>query len=209
LRYLQPGRFVSPGARADAPFMWFYPVDMPDAPCSAGSVAALLQERFEAYKRGMRLSFFDSHFASFNRQVMLVDVLSALFGGRGVFEDTARAIAEPGAALRYGVNTAARGVAADMIRGLGQVLPAALGRTTEAAARTLGNQRIERVTFVATKADHVPAIQCDNLHNLVRAQAHAKGTDHAVGAPVTYQAAAAIRSTQEGTSRSIGLVTCT
>ena len=146
------------------------------------------------FKRDMRLNFFDSHFASFNRQVMLVDVLSALYGGRAAFEDTARAIAELGAALRYGANTAARGVAAGMIRGMGQVLPGAFGRTTDAAARSLATRRIERVTFVATKADHVPAIQRDNLRNLVRALAHAKGNDPAAGAPVTYQTAAAIRS---------------
>jgi predicted YcjX-like family ATPase len=181
--------------------MWFYPIDMPDHPGAAGTVAALLQERFETYKRDMRANFFDSHFASFNRQVMLVDVLSALYGGRAAFEDTARAIAELGAALRYGANTAARGVAAGMIRGMGQVLPGAFGRTTDAAARSLATRRIERVTFVATKADHVPAIQRDNLRNLVRALAHAKGNDPVAGAPVTYQTAAAIRSTQEGTSR--------
>jgi predicted YcjX-like family ATPase len=55
LRYLQPGRFVCPGWRSDAPFMWFFPLDMPRRAGKAGTVGALLQERFEAYKRDMRL----------------------------------------------------------------------------------------------------------------------------------------------------------
>jgi predicted YcjX-like family ATPase len=37
--------------------------------------------------------------------------------------------------------------------------------------RQAAHRRIERVTFVATKADHVPALKRDNLCNLVRALA--------------------------------------
>ena len=51
LRYLQPGRFVCPGPQNDAPFMWFFPMDVPPGPPRPGSVAALLGQRFEAYRR--------------------------------------------------------------------------------------------------------------------------------------------------------------
>jgi predicted YcjX-like family ATPase len=149
----------------------------------------------------LRLNFFDSHFASFNRQVMLVDVLSSLYGGRAAFEDTARAIGDLGAALRYGTNAAAWSMAAGMIRGFGQLLPSAIGRATDAAAQGLSARRIERATFVATKADHVPELQRDNLRNLLRALATPKGKDPTAGTPVTYQTAAAILSTYEATSQ--------
>ena len=56
LRYLQPGRFLCPGP--------------------------LLTDRFEAYKREIRDSIFDSHFGSFSRQIVLVDVLGACMPAR-------------------------------------------------------------------------------------------------------------------------------
>jgi hypothetical protein len=47
----------------------------------SSTLAALLSERIEAYKRHIRADFFDRWFSSFNRQVMLVDLLGALFVG--------------------------------------------------------------------------------------------------------------------------------
>ena len=71
LRFLQPGRFVCPGPGAEAPLLWFAPLeDVPDRP-ARGSAAALMEERFEAYKADMRARFFDTHFADFDRQVVL------------------------------------------------------------------------------------------------------------------------------------------
>jgi predicted YcjX-like family ATPase len=70
-------------------------------------------------------------------------------------------------------------------------------------AQCLSNHRIERVVFVSTKADHVPSIQRDNLRNLLQALANAKGKP-AEGVQVTYQTAASILSTHEGTSRIAG-----
>src|SRR4029077_18572666 len=62
LRYLQPGRFLTMGARNDAPFMWFFPVDNPPEHPGQNSIAELLRERFDAYKAEMRTNFFDTHF---------------------------------------------------------------------------------------------------------------------------------------------------
>src|SRR5690349_19106665 len=53
LTYLQPGRFLCRGTLADAPYLWFAPIDIGsegDAP-AAHTLGALLAERFEAYKR--------------------------------------------------------------------------------------------------------------------------------------------------------------
>ncbi|MDB5382637.1 MAG: YcjX-like family [Rhodospirillales bacterium] len=126
LRWLQPGRFLMPGPWGEAPFMHFFPFMGPEQP-AFGSLALLLRDRFETYKAEMRRNFFEPHFSRFNRQVVLVDVLGALFAGRTAFEDSAMAIRE---------------IAASYKREMQGALP--FGR------------RIERVVFAATKADHVP-----------------------------------------------------
>ena len=200
LRYLQPGRFVCPGPGSDAPFLWFFPLDVsPGSAPRPGTVAALLAERFAAYQRHVRASFFDTHFASFDRQVMLIDVLGALCAGRAAFEDTARAIGDLAAALRYGSNTAPRAVVAGAMRGSSHLLPSVLGRATEKAAEKLAHRRIEHVVFVATKADHVPAMKRDNLRHLLRALADG-GTERpgSHGAGVSHRVAASVLSTRDG-----------
>lgn len=172
LRYLQPGRFLCPGPRNDAPFLWFCPLDgAPEAP-RRGSLAERLHERFEAYKADMRAGFFDTHFRAFDRQVVLVDTLGALHAGRAAYEDTKRALAEVAACLA----------------GQGGLL-----------GRLLGRAPIERVAFVATKADHVPELQRDNLLALQRAmtrpaRAHGPGRDGAV----SHHVAASVVSTRDG-----------
>ena len=209
LRHLQPGRFVCPGPQGDAPFMWFFPMDLPPGPPRPGSAAALLGQRFEAYQARMRAEFFDTHFAAFDRQVMLVDVLGALHAGRAAFEDTARVIGDLARALRYGGNGFSRALAAGVARGSGALLPAALGRAMGAAMQRMAIPRIERVAFVATKADHVPAMKRDNLVHLLRALASpAAGEGSREGsregppaASTSYRAAASVLSTRDGTGR--------
>ncbi len=171
LRYLQPGRFLTMGARNDAPFMWFFPADnIPGSPAH-DSIAELLRARFEAYKTDMRATFFDTHFRAFDRQIVLVDTLGALAAGRTAYEDTERAIADIAACLAGGDS----------------ILP-----------RFLGGTGIEKVAFVATKADHVPELHRDNLRALMRdmvhlASSHGPGVDS-----VSYHAAASVVSTTDG-----------
>ena len=133
--------------------MWFHPID----PARNDGMRALLGERFEAYKTAVRTEFFEPHFASFSRQVMLVDVLGALVAGQAAFADTTYAIQAIAAALRYGDGGGVVPAAASwLLRGMGHVLPPVLGRVTDSAARHISDPRIDRVAFVATKADHVP-----------------------------------------------------
>jgi predicted YcjX-like family ATPase len=172
LRYLQPGRFLTMGPRNDAPFMWFFPADnLPDQPAS-GSIGDLLQARFDAYKTEIRASFFDTHFREFDRQIVLVDVLGALHAGRTAFEDTERAIAD---------------------------IAACLAETDSMLPRWLGGAAVERIAFVATKADHVPELHRDNLRALLRdmvrlARAHGPRDPDAI----SYHAAASVVSTTDG-----------
>jgi len=170
LRLLQPGRFLCPGPRAEAPFLWFFP--LPDAPehPKHGTLAHLLRTRFEAYKADMRAQFFAAHFARFSRQAVLVDVLGALHGGREAFEDTRDALGGIAASLTYGSSW--------------------FGRA--------GHGRIERVAFAATKADHVPAIQRQNLRGLLRDLVE-PAREPAGGGPVSHHAVASVLSTQDAT----------
>ncbi|MBR0656272.1 YcjX family protein [Plastoroseomonas arctica] len=154
LRWLQPGRFLMPGPWGEAPFMHFFPFEGGDVP-AAGSLALLLRERFETYKAEMRQNFFEPHFSRFNRQVILVDVLGALFAGRTAFEDSAMAI---------------HAIAESYKREMQGALPF--------------SRRIERIVFAATKADHVPdqaqvALRQTLMHMALPAEtAVARGARH-------------------------------
>jgi predicted YcjX-like family ATPase len=131
LRWLQPGRFLMPGEWQDAPFMHFFPSTLS---VSFGTLGAQLRDRFEVYKSEIRKAFFEPHFSAFNRQVVLVDVLGALFAGQAAFEDVTKALGSVGASY------------ARLLEG-----------------GWFSGQKIERVAFAATKADHVDDLQRDNL----------------------------------------------
>ncbi len=101
MRYLQPGGFLCPGSRANEPFLKFFPIDFAGSHLPRGSMAALLSDRFEAYKADIRGSFFDTHFMDFNRQIVLVDVLGALHAGQEAYEDIERALRDIASCFRY------------------------------------------------------------------------------------------------------------
>jgi predicted YcjX-like family ATPase len=98
LRLLQPGRFLNPGPRGEAPLMWFFPLPRPEGV----GLAELCARRYEAYLADQRAAFFEPFFRRFDRQAVLVDVLAALHQGQEAFDDTAEALAEIASALRYG-----------------------------------------------------------------------------------------------------------
>jgi predicted YcjX-like family ATPase len=144
LSFLQPGRFLDPGPLADNAYMWFAPLDIRAGVkhASDGTLAALMERRFETYKTEVVMPFYSQYFRNYSRQVVLVDVLGALLAGREVFEDTRQAVDAILESFRYGQS----GI-------IGQLL---------------GNARIEKVLFAATKADHVPEVQRDHLAALLR-----------------------------------------
>lgn len=167
-----PGRFLMPGDLEGSPALTFAPLDLaPGAQPQAGTLAGLMAERFEAYKRVVVGPFFREHFARLDRQIVLVDALAALDDGP--------------AAL------------ADLEIALGQALSAfAVGRNS--LLSSLFAPRIEKVLFAATKADHLHHTSHDRLagvmsHLVSRAAARAQGA----GAKVEAMAFAAIRATRE------------
>ena len=94
LSFLQPGRFLDPGPLGEAAYLRFAPLDVPanKTHFAGGTLAALMEQRFETYKREIVTPFYSRYFRNYARQIVLVDVLGALLAGREVFEDTQRAI---------------------------------------------------------------------------------------------------------------------
>jgi uncharacterized protein len=144
LSYLQPGRFVCPGGfvNNEPPFLWFCPIDLPDdlEKPAQGTLAALMEARYEVYLKEAVEPFFRDHFRRFHRQVVLVDVLSAYLGGEDTFSDARLALEDIMQVYRFGAG----------------------GWLT-----SLFGARIDRVLFAATKADHVTQMQRDHLAHLL------------------------------------------
>jgi len=144
LSYLQPGRFLCRGSLGDVPYLWFAPLDIPETAgvLAPNTLAALMQQRYEVYKREIVERFYDDHFRRYSRQIVLVDVLRALLAGREAFEDTRLALDAILQNFRYGGG----GILSKLLRG----------------------PHVDKVLFAATKADHVPDIQRDHLAELLR-----------------------------------------
>jgi predicted YcjX-like family ATPase len=168
---VQPGRFLVPDGDAElAGRHEFVPLsDLPAGHPPAGSWAEEMQRRYDSYVAVFVIPFHRRYFLKFDRQVVLVDLLSAIQGGRAVFEDMQRALKDVIANLRYG-----------------REWPAALFLP-----------RIGSVVVAASKADHVtddqyPALKealQDTVADLRRRAAHA-------GTAIHFHALAAIKSTR-------------
>ena len=90
---LSPGRFLLPGDLKGSPVLTFAPLpEVAKAP--RGSIYREFERRFEAYKKQVVEPFFRDHFARIDRQIVLVDVLSALHEGPRAVEDLRTAMAD-------------------------------------------------------------------------------------------------------------------
>jgi predicted YcjX-like family ATPase len=137
LSLLQPGRFLNPGQIAELSQLWFCPMPLAiGAGTREGSTAALMEARFESYKRNVVQPFFTQLARGVDRQIVLVDVLRALNDGEEAFADQRLTLETILAVFRFG---------------------------RRSLLRLLFGARIDRVLFAATKADHVPALQRDHL----------------------------------------------
>ena len=143
LSLLQPGRFLLPGEYAGAPMLQFLPWvwGAPQGKCAEGSLHARLEHRYEQYLQHLVRGFYREHFSGFDRQIVLVDCLHALDGGPECFDDTGRALQQIIRSFSYGK---------------GNVL------------QRLFRPRIDRILFVASKADHVLPEEHANLVALLQ-----------------------------------------
>jgi len=169
---LPPGRFLMPGNLAGSPALTFAPLDLPDNGAAAeGSLWAMMRRRYEAYKDVVVRPFFRDHFSRLDRQVVLVDALSAFNSGPEALVDLEAALA---------------GIL-DCFR---------IGRST--LLSSLFRPRIDRILFAATKADHLHHSSHDRLEAVLRRtvnRAVARAED--TGADIDVVALAAVRATRE------------
>lgn len=174
LSYLQPGRFTCPGALGDVPYLWFAPLELPDTGPVPGTLGALMQERYDVYKKEVVEQFYATYFRSFARQIVLVDVLGALLAGREAFDDTRLATEAILESFRYGQRSI--------------------------LSTLLGTGGVEKVLFAATKADHVPDMQRDHLSTLLRNVAAVPALEaRSHDADIEVTSLAAVASTAEDT----------
>ena len=136
LSWLQPGRFLAGTAPLE---QLFFPLARARG-LRGGTNGAELARRYEAYRRLVR-RFYGEVFGRLRRQVVLVDLLTALQRGHEAFADLAlatRTVVEAFEGLRHPL------------------------------ARLLPVGRLDRLALVATKADHITSGQHNNLVGLLR-----------------------------------------
>ena len=103
---LPPGRFLLPGNLAGSPALTFTPLDLPnEGVAPEGSLWAMMARRYEAYKDVVVRPFFRDHFARLDRQVVLVDALSAFNSGPEALVDLEAALAGILDSFRIGRST--------------------------------------------------------------------------------------------------------
>ncbi len=169
---LGPGRFLMPGELEGSPLLTFLPLDLPaDVGPRRGTFHDMMQRRYEAYRQRVVKPFFRNHFARLDRQIVLVDALSAIDRGAHALADLEQTLVSVLGAFRTGNNG---------------LLAAFLPR------------RIDRILLVATKADHVPRSSHDRLETILSGlTARASAKARFSGAEVKAMAIAALRATQE------------
>ena len=170
LSTLPPGRFLMPGDLEGSPALTFAPLPVTTAP-AAGTLAAMMERRYEAYKLHVVRPFFRDHFARLDRQIVMVDALSALNSGPAAVRDLQHALEDVMLAFRAGRSS---------------------------LLSTMFRPRIDKILFAATKADHLHHTSHDRLEAILRLlTARAITKAEGVGASVDVIALAAVRATRE------------
>ncbi|GAA4871978.1 YcjX family protein [Ferrimonas pelagia] len=134
--YLQPGRALLPGELAGTPILAFFPLPPERFERSDDPLRDLLAARYDAYCQQVVKPFYRQHFARFDRQVVLLDTLGALDQGHAQIDQMAQSIQAIMQSFHYG--------------------PGSL-------LRRLFRPQIDKLLFVAGKADHITVDQHPNL----------------------------------------------
>ena len=164
-----PGRMLAPGALEGSPALTFAP--LPPHRRRRGSLGDEFARRYGAYVSALVKPFFRDHFARLDRQVVLVDLLSALDAGPAALADLREALSETLACFRPG---------------------------PDSWLADLTGRRIERILFAATKADHIHHTQHDRLAAILQAMLREAGERARFrGAKVETMAIAGLRATAE------------
>ena len=136
-----PGRLVLPGDLKGAPILQFVPWiwDHP-ANVSSTSLYSVFSERYENYREQVVRKFYTDCFSKLDRQIILVDCLKALMGGRETFMD---------------------------INDSFEVLLEHFSYGSSSFLSRLFYPKIDKVIFAATKADEITLSQHENMLNLL------------------------------------------
>jgi predicted YcjX-like family ATPase len=179
LSTLPPGRFLMPGDLAGSPLLTFAPLAVePGADAPDGSLHAMMQRRYNAYVSRIVEPFFYNHFARLDRQIVLVDTLSALNAGPEAVKDLKTALTEVLSCFRQGANSWTSAI---------------FGR------------RADRILFAATKADLLHHTSHDKLEKVLGLIVEdATKRAQFAGAEIEIAAIAAIRATREATVKQSG-----
>ncbi|MET0568608.1 MAG: YcjX family protein [Hyphomicrobiaceae bacterium] len=170
---LGPGRLLMPGDLEGSPLLTFTPLPIPaHAGIRRGSLAAMMERRYDAYKAHVVTPFFRDHFSRIDRQIVLVDAFTALNGGEAALAEIGTVISAVMTPFRTGAS----------------IWP-----------MSLLTRRIDRVLFAAAKADHVHHSNHNELE-AVLARLARQSVDRAeqAGAEVKFMALSALRATREG-----------
>jgi uncharacterized protein len=172
LSTLPPGRFLMPGDMEGSPALTFAPLQNGDGKSfPKGSLWAMMERRYEAYKTHIVGPFFLNHVARLDRQIVLIDAMQALNAGPHALADLERALSEILTCFRIGKSG---------------WLP------------SFFTHRIDKILIAATKADQLHHTSHDRLEALVRKLSD-RAIERAEfsGATVDVLALAAVRSTRE------------
>ncbi|AWF80813.1 hypothetical protein BTJ40_08360 [Microbulbifer sp. A4B17] len=174
LSYLQPGRaLLDEEAYGVVPLLDLRGLDPAQlAALPESSVFKILQARYDRYVKNQVRPFVDSHFRHLDRQLVLVDMIGALFAGEQSLEDMRLAFTHLADTFRYGES----GVISKLWR-----------------------PKVNRLLFAATKVDQVLAADHDALRQLLGQQLQQAFSDaRHRGLPVFSEAIAAVRCSREG-----------
>ena len=172
LSTLPPGRFLMPGDLEGSPALTFAPLSLPEGfEILPGTLAAMMERRYESYKSLVVQPFFRDHFARLDRQIVLVDALSALNSGPAALRDLQTALNDVLAAFRVGRSN---------------------------VVQKLFRPKIDKILVAATKADHLHHMSHDRLEAIMRQLTdRAIARSEFSGADVDVIALAAVRATRE------------
>lgn len=176
MHYIQPGRFVLPNVERGAPVFQFFPLlhlsenewqKLENSP--SDSVFHTLKKRYRYYQQKVIKPFYENYFSQFDRQVILADCLTPLNHSRQAFIEMKLGLQQLFKHFHYG---------------------------NRSLFSRLFSAKIDRLLFVATKADHITSDQIPNLESLMRQLVQEAGQHREFeGIETAYQAISAIRAT--------------
>ncbi|WP_215397197.1 YcjX family protein [Rheinheimera oceanensis] len=174
----QPGRLLVPGVLAGAPMLQLFPL-LPQQAEQPSALATQLEQHYDSYRKHVIKPFYQQHFSALDRQVILVDCLSALNAGYAAITELQQALRLILQSFNYG--------------------PSSL-------LSRLFKPKISKVLFAASKADHATPEQHKALTLLLQQllQQPLKNSQYQA-ATTEAMAIAAIRASNSGFVQADGL----